>query len=125
LRIELRQIEGSEAPHRDAADREAFDVCIQRVECFRDGLNDDVASPVAVVAVVEVARFSAVDQENRRRVVPEILERAEHLLRQHLFGRTTATVEEDDHALWDGLRSRHDRDLIDLPADEVALEGDV
>jgi hypothetical protein len=65
-RMVERDVEGAEASHRDAADRESVRVDPEASDHSRDHFIDDVGIPVAVGPVVPVAVDAAGWEGNHR-----------------------------------------------------------
>src|SRR4051812_12644166 len=63
VRSEPREIEGAEASHRDARDRDAVRIGVRPTKRGRDDLAQDVGSPAAGAPVVPVARAVVVGND--------------------------------------------------------------
>ena len=96
LGSEPRDVESPEAAHRDPADRNPALVGLRPRERCRDRFAKHGRPPLSIAAVVPVAVIAAVDEQDVRRPVAEIVERVEERLPEIRVWRRASPVQEHE-----------------------------
>ena len=116
------KVQGAEASHRDAADRDSPRVGAEPSDPFRNCLFEDVPSPRPVGAVVEVAVVAAVHEDDVGRARAEVGERLVERIRQEPTRAAAPSVQEDEHRPVAAASTRRDDDLAEPASEQPARQ---
>jgi hypothetical protein len=118
---EAREVEGAEASHRDPADRDAVGVGAEPLDSGRDRLVQHVRTPLAIPAIVVVARVTSVHEQDIGRERSERTQRLLQIEGEQVGRARAASVQQHKQR---SMRAGPNRDLLEVSMEEAAVHGE-